>query len=557
MTWVRLAIACLVFVFTCAFRFNTLGGSLGGFDNDHFLHFAYAKQVQAGERPLRDFDDLALQGAWPSLTYVASAAGQTWLGDNLRSEAVVTVLGVSLAAALTFMAASLLSTPAWALPATLMSVFVAPTLYNYPKVLVLAASALVVVFYLRRPGWGAIGVGAVMTSLAFLFRHDHAAYATAGVLLSIVLGAGRRQMVRQAAGYAALTLLLLSPSLVYVQRHAGIAEYIADGIDLSRREARRTGLSAWPGFAFRSESGAWMSPRAFFDVEDNGVSWLYYLARALPLVVVLMVWKPDAGERRQPVRRAALAIAGMTAVSTPFLVRGNLAVRLGDLGPLTAVLLAVACHEAVRARDGGARRWRVLRGAALVPVLAGTAMSVWTVGVLHSQLRLGGLDDSWSAVRARTASVSDELAALPGAWLNDDGAAASGPVELARYLSRCTTAADRIVMMSYEPEVVPLAGRLFGAGRLSVIPGFGLDERRERSLVARWSRQRVPLALVEFSEFDDPTSQSVPLAREYLMANYTRAGAVSLGGDRTLRVYLHRRWTPVATFGRDRLPCLV
>ncbi|MGH9202187.1 MAG: hypothetical protein ACRD2A_13240, partial [Vicinamibacterales bacterium] len=66
---VTLVLASLVFVLVALYRFNTLGGALGGFDNDHFLHFVYAKQVQAGEQPLRDFLDAGLQGARPSLTY--------------------------------------------------------------------------------------------------------------------------------------------------------------------------------------------------------------------------------------------------------------------------------------------------------------------------------------------------------------------------------------------------------------------------------------------------------------------------------------------------------
>src|SRR5262249_61399433 len=97
--------------------------------------FAYAKQVQAGLQPLRDFSGLGLQGAWPSLTYEVSAWGQQWLGNNLRSEAVVTITGVALGAAITFVVASLLSNNFWADGVTPISVFVAPTPYHYSKVL--------------------------------------------------------------------------------------------------------------------------------------------------------------------------------------------------------------------------------------------------------------------------------------------------------------------------------------------------------------------------------------------------------------------------------------
>src|SRR5687767_15845045 len=91
-------VAILLFGWVFLYRFNTLGGAFGGFDNDHFLHFVYAKQVQAGEQPLRDFLDAGLQGARPSLTYELSAAAQAYVGNNLRSEAWLTVGGVALGA---------------------------------------------------------------------------------------------------------------------------------------------------------------------------------------------------------------------------------------------------------------------------------------------------------------------------------------------------------------------------------------------------------------------------------------------------------------------------
>ena len=147
----------LLMVFTALYRFNTLGGALGGFDDDHFVHFAYAKQVQAGEQPLRDFDGLGLQGARPSLTYEASAAAQSLLGNNLRSEALLTAGALALAAALTFHAASLGAAPGWAFAATVLTVLLAPKLYTYPKVLLLAAAMVGVMSYtpgdVHSPWW--------------------------------------------------------------------------------------------------------------------------------------------------------------------------------------------------------------------------------------------------------------------------------------------------------------------------------------------------------------------------------------------------------------------
>ena len=40
-----LVVAVLLFGWTFLYRFNTLGGALGGFDNDHFVRVMLAKQV--------------------------------------------------------------------------------------------------------------------------------------------------------------------------------------------------------------------------------------------------------------------------------------------------------------------------------------------------------------------------------------------------------------------------------------------------------------------------------------------------------------------------------
>src|SRR6185436_11121256 len=201
---VNVVCACAVFLFTGLYRFNTLGGTYGGFENDHFVPFAYAKQVQAGDQPLRDFSGLGLQGAWPSLTYEVSVWGQEWFGNNLRSEAIVTITAVALAAALTFAAASMLSNAFWGVLATAVSVFVAPTLYNYSKVLVLSAVAVAIVAYARRPTTRRVAAGAALTAVAFLFRHDYAVFAGVGILVGYAAAGDRTRALRHAAIYVGL-----------------------------------------------------------------------------------------------------------------------------------------------------------------------------------------------------------------------------------------------------------------------------------------------------------------------------------------------------------------
>jgi hypothetical protein len=182
-------VAVLLFGWVFLYRFNTLGGAFGGFDDDHFLYFALAKQVQAGEQPLRDFQD-AMHGAWPSLTYEFSAAAQRYLGDSLRSEAILTVTGVALGAVVAFLAGSALAPWPWALAMALLSALMSPKLYGYPKVLVTAVASLIIVGCRGLPTWRRVSVMSLWTAAAFLFRHDYGVYCAAGFVAVIGLSSG-------------------------------------------------------------------------------------------------------------------------------------------------------------------------------------------------------------------------------------------------------------------------------------------------------------------------------------------------------------------------------
>ena len=66
-------IAVAIAAFSFVYRFNTLGGPLGGFDNDHFPQLVRSIAMLDGERPLRDFTDAELRALWPAPTYSTSA----------------------------------------------------------------------------------------------------------------------------------------------------------------------------------------------------------------------------------------------------------------------------------------------------------------------------------------------------------------------------------------------------------------------------------------------------------------------------------------------------
>jgi hypothetical protein len=143
-----LAIAAFSFLY----RFNTLGGPLGGFDNDHFPQLVRAMAMLDGERPLRDFSDAELRALWPAPTYSTSALAQSLFGRSLRSEALLTVGLLSIGAAALFLVSTRFAgaiVPA--LIATILAVTLRPALYNYPKIVLYAVAVAAMLGYSRQP----------------------------------------------------------------------------------------------------------------------------------------------------------------------------------------------------------------------------------------------------------------------------------------------------------------------------------------------------------------------------------------------------------------------
>ena len=534
------AIALALALVTVLFRVATLGGSLGGFDDDHFVSFAYAKQVQAGARPVRDFQGVALQGVWPSLGLAASAGAQALFGNNLRTEGWLTAAGMGVGAALTFVAAARLAPLSWSVAGSVLSVLLAPKLYAYSKVLVLAAAAVLLIAYVRRPSAARASARAVMGAAAFLYRHDFAVYVGAGTLAAFaavrVLGTARP--FAHAAIFAALTLALLTPSLLFVQRHHGLPEYFTFAVENSTREAARTELSV-PVFS--------MAPD---DVEQNAVTWLYAVFMLLPIAAVVRAVR--ARTPVEPWRRAALiAIAATAVAANLFMLRANLAARFGDVAPLAAVLGAALCVPWARGA-GGARGHARL--AATLAALAMTAAAVWVVGSVGRELRTAGWPNWPLGLLHRVQDVSSDLARLPAAgWEDPD---ASDAMLLAQYLNRCTHPRDRVFQLSYTPEILPLAGRLFAGGIAMLVTTANTPES-EAFVLSRLQAESVPIVLAEPDQLEPLAGRGdpyFPRLHAYLRGGYEDVGTLRATGE-DVHILATTTRVPAGTFRDTGLPC--
>ena len=217
-----------MFAATFVYRWLTVD-----FTNDQFVHVSRARQILLGEVPVRDFFDPGLP-----LQYYASAAALHLAGGMLIGEAVLTIFFVSLGAALAYSLGSRLAgSRTIGTAAALIAIATFPRLYGYPKVFLFVLAIACAWRYAERRTTLNLCLMAVMTAVAFLFRHDHGLYIGIALTVFLVLlrpASPTTEDVRRdgwraavpAGTYVGLTALLLLPFFVFIQSVVGIPRYV-------------------------------------------------------------------------------------------------------------------------------------------------------------------------------------------------------------------------------------------------------------------------------------------------------------------------------------------
>ncbi len=538
--------ALLVLAFL--YRFNALGSALGGFDNDHFHYYVRAKQVAHGERPLRDFYDHGLQGAWPSLSYELPALAQRIGGETLLTEAVFTIGAIAVSLGVTFLVAARLTGVVPALVVSLITLFLGTRLYGFSKVLVLAVAAALLLAYARLPGRAKAAMLGVWSVVAFLFRHDFVLYVGTAAIVVIVASESMRQWRRACSRlgvYAGVMMLLLAGPLYSIQHNIGLAPYVRANLEISERETQRTTLQ-WPEFV---STGSGLSE--FVGNEDNAAAWLYYLFWTIPILVLFTLPRLRAVDGFEPrqIRALLLSLVALALMVNGFFLRSNLPARFGDLGAPLAILAAWLIsarpsHAAVRA----------LAMAAAVGGVAVTMLATNAVGSVFQELDTTGLRDSAAKIRGRFQTTVEDLRALPPPA---DGDPIAGALNVSDYLRACTKPDDSALVVSSTPEVAAMANRAFAAGQPTFRPGFYATVADQRRMLDRLRRQSVPVVITEAEDtYVESLAPEFPLIHEYLMASYMTAGEL-LGADgKPMRVLIAReRVAPLRTYSTTGLPC--
>lgn len=529
------AAALLVGVATFLVRFNAMGeGVLAGFENDEFLYLMRAQLVNAGEWPLRDFPDAELQGAWPSLMYAAPAWAQRVWGPTLLAEAYLTIGALAACSALVFWLARDLS-DSWLMAALAAAALwvTEPRLYNYPKVFALAAGAAAVRWLARDTTWRPVVGAAVVAAVAAVYRHDLAVYAAAGATAAMAASeTSWRDRLRRLALYGGVTTLLLTPSIVWVQRYEGVGAYVRAALETSRAESVRTRLS-WPALSGTLD-------------EQTLIAMTYYACWLALVVAAVFVARTPKGARRSPAMATGLGLVAMTVLVNLLFLRANLPARVGDAAAAVALTAAWAAGQA-RWGPGAARLvWAVPRVLLAVIVAAAFTSNRVSVDVGRSGVLAGP-----GAVADRFADVRARLAALPPpSWA---GMPAYGTLLASQYLAECTAADDRLLLTTYTPEVPVMANRLVAGGQRF---GFSLyrSDAVQRALLNRLQRQSVPIVLGSATQYDEFV-EDYPIVARHVTDHYREVEPMVIEGQPRFRVFADRNLAPTGTHAPTGLPC--
>lgn len=557
-----------LFAFSWLLRFNDPGGAFAGLTDDHFFYLVRGWQILFGDLPVRDFVD---HGA--PLYYYIAAAVQQWFGRGTLSEVTFAVSVLSLAATLTFwLAARASGSIVCGAAAALVQILLEPRFYNYPKLLIYTVAIPILWRFADRPAAAARFWLALVTVLAFLFRHDHGPFVatTFAVLLVSLRDLHWRTRVRHALVYVALVLALLSPYLLFIQLNGGLGRYFQDASAWAARDRERAPL-VWPGL-FESPAediGAETSEkplaRAVATVRDNFPAWMFYVELALPLVAVVVLASSRDGFRASWPRAVPklTAVAALGILLNAGFLRHPLEGRVADPFVPHAIILAWLMATVGRtllsdhSLRPNVRRWSgPLRGALVfVTALLGFVLVAGLSKGLYNRLEKAYLVKGPAEAIERVGRVRQQLRADWRLTTWQGRRDKADLIELSAYLNACTRPDDRVFIQHYAPQVLGLAQRAFAGGHADLRPGFFTTLEAQRLTLERLRRQQVPVMLLDSGDAYEDFRSSFPLIAAYADQHYRLAGTRIFDRRFGIQLFVRNNLQRVRTYDAFGWPC--
>ena len=522
-----------------AWRFLTFTG----FNNDHYVHVARAYQIVRGDWPVRDFVDPGMP-----LMYLVSAASRAVIGAVPLAEWVVVAAAMGIAAACTLATAARLSRSiAVAFGVTALIIMINTRTFGYPKILLYAAAALLIVRTARTPTAARVFALACMTAVAFLFRHDHGLFIGLPALVAVAgssVQQGREIVIRRSAALIVWTALLLIPWAIFVQVHGGLVAYFTAGLTFWQAEASEMTLATLPVVDWSA-----------VDTKGNALAWLFFLFHLLPCVAIVLAGRRAANgvTRWRGETAAVAALAVMAVLVNVFFMRESLAARIPDAIVPAALLGAWMMGLAGTADAAGAKMSSALifRRAAAVILFVVSAGAVVRAADVGDQLDRAQVIDSAAAVQRRAGDVWEDLRRIPDRD-NAPSRYAGALVPFIEYVRRCTFPDDRLMMTGLFPEVYVMADRGFAGGHIAFMAPFYTGDADQRMTVARLQRESVPFVLIV-----EDVPLEMPRLVAYIESAYSPLTHIDVPDTRGVRVLVDRRHATGPRDPETGWPCSV
>ena len=212
--------------------------------NDDYQHLTYARQLLAGDLPLRDFLDIGT-----TLQEVLSAVSQLLFGHRLLAEAIIVGLATAAAAFITFrLIRTLTGSALIAVICASLFVVAIPRTYSYPKWLIYSTAATLWWSYVWWPSTRKAVVAGASIAAAFYWRHDHGVLVAIGVALAMVAAHGwNREAARRTMVAGSVGLLAALPYLLFAAVVLGPVTFVQTEVaTFADEQGRAHAYLRWP-----------------------------------------------------------------------------------------------------------------------------------------------------------------------------------------------------------------------------------------------------------------------------------------------------------------------
>jgi hypothetical protein len=283
----------------------------------------------------------------------------------------------------------------------------------------------------------------------------------------------------------------------------------------------------------------------------NADVWLFWLFWSLPPLCALCAWR-HALRRQERWAGECAGILGLvvlgTLVNATFL-REALRARVPDAIVPAVLLGAWALSLCWTGRWSRRILQSGVRGVTLVVLLVTTA-AIADVSELPEQISRAGIEDGVAGVRASARAATQLLRRSH----RDSPASRYGQALMPfyRYLDRCTSSSDRLVVTGYFPDILVAAGRRFAGEGINFGDWSSSEASQERAIERLRSR---PALFALHVSADVEFSVNFPLIDAYLRQAYVPLAEIPAEGAGSIFVLVLKSRSSVQVDSATGWPC--